>query len=241
MAGWYKQHTSELAALEMLHKCGRQDIILAWLRVTRWSVDHESDELPEEFNEDARTLEAVGMSVAFGSRCKTLLNHRARMTTSRASTDASVRAHASTGAHVIACDHQDKTRQEKREEERERESTREIAAAPPAPSAKPKRAKLKATSFDDWKSKPEHGELAKERGVDLDEQVRTMGDWLKATGKTYKDYDAFARNWLRRSKPDAVAFKAKSNGALNFGDNAPANAGLDYWLNSDHSRPNHAK
>lgn len=32
------------------------------------------------------------------------------------------------------------------------------------------------------------------------EEVEKMVDWLKAKGKRYKDYKAFARNWLRRVK-----------------------------------------
>lgn len=32
------------------------------------------------------------------------------------------------------------------------------------------------------------------------EEVEKMIDWLKAKGKRYKDYKAFARNWLRRVK-----------------------------------------
>ena len=109
MAGWYKQHTSELAALEMLYKCGRQDLVLSWLRVTRWSVDNESDELPEEFEEDVRSLGLVGLSLAFESRCKTLLKHRSVVAASR----------DVTRRHKTSRDNQDKTRQEKEEEKRE--------------------------------------------------------------------------------------------------------------------------
>lgn len=36
--------------------------------------------------------------------------------------------------------------------------------------------------------------------VDVDYEIEKMIDWLKSSGKTYKDYEAFARNWLRNSK-----------------------------------------
>ena len=119
MAGWYKQHTSELAALEMLYKCGRQDLVLSWLRVTRWSIDNESDELPEEFEEDVRSLGLVGLSLAFESRCKTLLKHRSVVAASRDVTRPSVTSRDVTRRHKTSRDNQDKTRQEKEEEKRE--------------------------------------------------------------------------------------------------------------------------
>lgn len=46
-------------------------------------------------------------------------------------------------------------------------------------------------------------ELSKALDIDQDivkEEVEKMVDWLKAKGKRYKDYKAFARNWLRRVK-----------------------------------------
>jgi len=46
-------------------------------------------------------------------------------------------------------------------------------------------------------------ELSKALDIDQDivkEEVEKMVDWLKAKGKRYKDYKAFARNWLRRIK-----------------------------------------
>ena len=46
-------------------------------------------------------------------------------------------------------------------------------------------------------------ELSKALDIDQDivkEEVEKMIDWLKAKGKRYKDYKAFARNWLRRIK-----------------------------------------
>lgn len=45
------------------------------------------------------------------------------------------------------------------------------------------------------------------KALDLDREVvqrevEKMVDWLKAKGKRYKDYKAFARNWLRKLKPE---------------------------------------
>ena len=55
-------------------------------------------------------------------------------------------------------------------------------------------------SFDAWVPSQDHLDIAKEVGVDMAQQRTAMGDWLKSTGKTYKDYDAFARGWLRRAR-----------------------------------------
>jgi hypothetical protein len=43
--------------------------------------------------------------------------------------------------------------------------------------------------------------------LDLDKtivqrEVEKMVDWLKSKGKRYKDYKAFARNWLRKLQPE---------------------------------------
>ena len=35
--------------------------------------------------------------------------------------------------------------------------------------------------------------------VDVDNEIEKMIDYLKQSGKTYKDYEAFARNWCRNS------------------------------------------
>lgn len=35
-------------------------------------------------------------------------------------------------------------------------------------------------------------------------QCERMEDWLKSKGKTQKDYEAFARNWIRRNMDDKV-------------------------------------
>ena len=52
--------------------------------------------------------------------------------------------------------------------------------------------------------------------VDVEEEVEKMIDWLKQSGKSYKDYEAFARNWCRNSKG---TFKnKKGNGKYKLAD-----------------------
>lgn len=241
MIPWYKSTMCELRAVVNLPRAMRMRFIAA----REIQLVRELETLPNFTQDELNFLERVGVETKLENLCSSLLSARNRKEQYKASVKEKVERSENvpgtlqerSKTSLVEKSRVEKSRKDESKEEEERESTREIAAAPPAPSAKPKRAKLKATSFDGWTPKPEHGELAKERGVNLDEQLATMRDWIKASGKTYKDYDAFARNWLRRSKPDAVPFKAKSNGALTFGDNAPANAGLDYWMNSDHSRP----
>lgn len=40
------------------------------------------------------------------------------------------------------------------------------------------------------------------KNVDVDYEIEKMKDWLKSSGKKYKNYKAFARNWLRRNQED---------------------------------------
>ena len=52
--------------------------------------------------------------------------------------------------------------------------------------------------------------------VDVDEEVEKMIDWIKQSGKRYRDYEAFARNWCRNSKG---TFKnKKGNGKYKLAD-----------------------
>lgn len=44
-------------------------------------------------------------------------------------------------------------------------------------------------------------EIDEFRSKDIELAYRTARDWLASTGKKYKDYEAFFRNWLRRT-PD---------------------------------------
>ena len=207
MAGWYKQHTSELASLEAFARCGRIDLVTAWLRVTRWTVDHESDELPDSLRHEAETLEEAGLVVTFASRCKKLLDQRASMAEKREAkrvlvnscelTSIHIDSRELTSVQVNSCDHQDKTIQDK---------TREKKRVP----------RKREPNFDEWVPKQDHIDIAKTAGVDMAQQRTAMGDWLKSTGKTYKDYDAFARGWLRRAR-SAPTWKTAVN-PLSCGD-----------------------
>jgi hypothetical protein len=98
-----------------------------------------------------------------------------------------------------------------------------------APRA-PRTAKL---SLDAWSPNEEHKAIARERGVSLEHEVAKMRDFVKSSGKTYKDYDAFARNWLRRARPEPVGRPTLvrpnlSNNLLQT--DHPDNAGEEYWL-----------
>lgn len=214
MAGWYKQHTSELASLEAFAQCGRIDVVTSWLRVTRWTVDHESDDLPRELLDDAAKLESVGIRITFSSRCKKLLDQREAMAAKRELKRAQVNSSELTSAHVSSCDHQDKTIQDKTRQEREERVQGEDA--PAAPAKAPRKKREPSPSFDLWVPKDDHQAIAKERGLDLEAERQAMADWLKAEGKTKKDYDAFARNWLRRATPK----RASPASAMKSGDRA---------------------
>lgn len=49
----------------------------------------------------------------------------------------------------------------------------------------------------DWKPNPTHARIALERGIDLEAQAEKFRDYARAHGKTYRDWDAGFRNWLR--------------------------------------------
>ena len=51
-------------------------------------------------------------------------------------------------------------------------------------------------------------------GVDVGYEIEKMIDWLKQSGKRYKDYEAFARNWCRNSTGTKKNFKNSSKFTL---------------------------
>lgn len=198
VAGWYKQHTSELASLEAFAKCGRIDLVTSWLRVTRWTVDHESDELPDSLRHEAETLEEAGLVVTFASRCKKLLDQRTSMAEKREAkralvnscelTSIHIDSRELTSYHVNSCDHQDKTRQDKREEEGEGEHERDVAPQPasPARSKKPSKGKL---ALDAWCEavKTESGTRSAEQGKTLEAIASKLQDIAAESGDTFID------------------------------------------------------
>ena len=208
MAGWYKQHTSELASLEAFAQCGRIDLVLAWLRVTRWTVDNESDSLPEPLADDAAKLEAAGLRSSFGLRCKKLLDQREAMAARRELKKTHVSSSELTSDHVSSCDHQDKTRQDKTSIEDRKENAASRGGV--SVSKKETREQLVAR-FDAWTPKAATLEVAAEFGYDIEANRPRMRDWLLTTSKPWKDFDAGVRNWIRPKevKPQQAPALAK--------------------------------
>jgi len=207
MAGWYKQHTSELASLEAFAQCGRIDLVLAWLRVTRWTVDHESDQLPEALAEEASKLEAAGLRSSFAERCKKLIDQREAMAARRELKRAQVKSSELTSAHVSSCDHQDKTRQDKtKQDEKDIEDRKENAAGRGDASASKRETREQLVArFDAWTPSDETAAKLQELGCDLESERPIIRDWLLSTQKPWKgDFDAGVRNWARRNAPKAA-------------------------------------
>jgi hypothetical protein len=53
----------------------------------------------------------------------------------------------------------------------------------------------------DFRPAQAHIDLANERGVDLRAEWAKFCDWCDANGKTYKDWPAALRNWIRNARP----------------------------------------
>ena len=73
---------------------------------------------------------------------------------------------------------------------------------------------VEKVSTDIFKDISFKAELSKQFNLSTTEVQReldTMQDWLKSTGKKYKDYKAFARNWLRRRSDDKGVKKESIN------------------------------
>lgn len=194
MAGWYKQHTSELASLEAFATCGRMDLIVAWLRVTRWSVDHESDELPPNLTADADALEAVGLRTTFAQRCKKLLDQREAMQNRRELKKVHVSSRELTSDHVSSSDHQDKTIQD---DTRPDETTKRMEPSAPAPVQPRKKPSRELPP--DWAPSEAHRAKARELGIDLDHEEELFRNDAAANARRYADWEAAFRNWIARS------------------------------------------
>lgn len=238
MPGWFKQHTSELASLETLLRCGRHDAVLAWLRITRYTVDNETDELPASMSADLDLLRSLDMAQEYTTRCAALLKHRERNQVYRSKRDITRRREISDDAqrhHESSRDHQDKTRQDERRGE--------IEITPPASApapAKPKRQPKATTSIDGWSPKDDHLAIAKQRGVNLETEAAKMRDWAASNGVTKKDWDAFARYWLRNAKPDRLAPVNTGNSLRQPHPNTiptDPEAARVYWLGEQQDEP----
>lgn len=195
MAGWYKQHTSELASLEAFAKCGRSDLVTSWLRVTRWTVDHESDDLPEAMRADAAALAEAGLVVTFAARCKKLLDQRTSMAEKREAKRAHVNSceltsihidsRELTSIHVNSREHQDKTKRDKTRQD-ERENVREHELP------------------DDWQPTAEHAARAKAKHLDLDTEADSFRHHALSHARKATRWNAAFTTWLIKAKPGAV-------------------------------------
>ena len=185
MAGWYKQHTSELASLEAFAQCGRIDLVTAWLRVTRWTVDHESDDLPPALVADAETLDAACLRVTFAARCKKLLDQREAMATKRELKRAHVSSSELTSVHVSSSEHQDKTRQDNKDKREKKTPERELPAS--------------------WTPTPEHAERAKAKSIDLAEQAEAFRLHAETHARRAANWNAAFTMWLTKARAGTQA------------------------------------
>jgi hypothetical protein len=83
-----------------------------------------------------------------------------------------------------------------------------------APAKKPSRATKRP---DDFKPTQAHVDLAADLGVDLRGEWAKFCDWCDANGKTYKDWSAALRNWIRNARPGrpaATSAQSRSDGWL---------------------------
>lgn len=61
--------------------------------------------------------------------------------------------------------------------------------------------KRATTRPDDFRPTQAHIDLAAERGVNLRDEWGKFCDWCDANGKTYKDWSAALRTWIRNARP----------------------------------------
>jgi len=206
MANWYQRRPSDDAKLIMLLRLGRTDLAIAALEMAKAVCEADGDVVPEAASPYLQELAAFGLV----PKADDVLHFLRLKRKHRGATRYPVAPGGTTENHVVP----DKIRQDKIGEEKKKRAPRV-----PKPSK------------DDWAPKQDHIDIAKERGLDLTTEVTAMLDWLKASGKTYKDYDAFARNWLRRANPRPAQVKRPnlSNNLLQTNDH-PEGAGEEYWL-----------
>jgi len=79
----------------------------------------------------------------------------------------------------------------------------DVDVLPASADAEPRAKRVKrATSRPaDFRPSQAHIDLAAERGVDLRSEWANFCDWTDANGKTYKDWPAALRTWIRRARP----------------------------------------
>jgi hypothetical protein len=74
----------------------------------------------------------------------------------------------------------------------------EVTTSAAAAAKKPTRATQRPADF---RPSQAHIDLAAERGVDLRAEWVNFCDWCDAHGKTYKDWNAGLRTWIRKARP----------------------------------------
>lgn len=206
MANWYQRKPSDDAKLVMLLQLGQVDVAIAALQLSQARCEADGDVVPACVEPLLGQLISMGLAPSTDETLHFLRMKRKH----RGTTRYPVASGGTTENHVAP----DKIRKDKIGEEKKKRAPR-----------------VTKPSDDGWSPKQDHVDLAKERGLDLGAEVTAMLDWLKASGKTYKDYDAFARNWLRRANPRPAQAKRPNlaNNLLQTNDH-PVNADLDYWL-----------
>lgn len=192
MIPWFQCTVFELKAIVKLPAALRTRVIEA----REHQLARELDVLPGFTADELSELELRGIQTNLRSLCPRLLSDRDRQSRikSRDSENLSREPNVK-----LTTDTRDAHAQ--RREEKSREEEISIQAAP----AKPKRKPKATESFESWMPKEDHFAIAKERKLSMAAEHISMRDWLASTGKTYKDYDAFARNWLRRATPQRLA------------------------------------
>ena len=222
MANWYQRKPSDDAKLVMLLQLGQVDVVIAALQLSQARCEADGDVVPPCVEPLMERLHSMGLAPSTDETLHFLRMKRKH----RGTTRYPVASGGTTENHVAP----DKKRTEQIREEKS------IAppAEPPAP-AKPKRKPKAVPSFDSWMPKDEHQAIAKERKLNLAGEHIAMRDWLASTGKTYKDYDAFARNWLRRARPEQQARAAwirPGSPLLQKNPSEIPDDDLDYWTRS---------
>lgn len=223
MANWYQRKPSDDAKLVMLLQLGQTDVVIAALQLSQARCEADGDVVPASVEPLLGQLTAMGLAPSTDETLRFLRLKRKH----RGTTRYPVAPGGTTENHVVP----DKNRTEQIREEK--------SIAPPASapaSAKPKRKAKAVPSFDGWLPKEEHQLIAKQRSLNLAGEHIAMRDWLASTGKTYKDYDAFARNWLRRARPEQPARAAwirPGSPLLQKNPNEIPDDDLDYWTRTN--------
>jgi hypothetical protein len=89
----------------------------------------------------------------------------------------------------------------------DRKTTASSVANAPSMKPTPRRATQRP---DDFRPTQAHADLAAERGVDLHAEWAKFCDWCDANGKTYKDWPAALRNWIRNARPTSAPSQQRS-------------------------------